>query len=237
MLNENQIITQIKSIRQNGGFFVAYIPDDFVANMYNNKIKGDNMLKLKIFFTVFIVYEIIAIILLHNTYTCNSIFSMAFCYDSGFKYFLFCIALPLLGFVAWMWINEIFVWRYRRRSWIRRSWTVMSDVTKNIKSQIGDAFNVHDVDKYLASAILFGLKKYSSTHPQIRRAVQQIINNANNQYLDDADDYDDADYDSVQNNPTEYSKNLSHKPRAKFGARIGSAQVSGVKKRSGGKHR
>lgn len=161
------------------------------------------MLKSKIIFTIFVVYEIIAVILLHCPRTCDAMFGAMFCDDHVFKYFIFCAAVPLVAFLIWMWINEIFVARRRRRSLLHRARDVMSDVADSVKERAGKTFNLSnisraDMDKYLAAAILFGLKKYSDRHPQLRNTVRDIIDSANGRYeYDDADDdTDDAEYDA-----------------------------------------
>lgn len=149
------------------------------------------MLKSKICFTVFVLYEIIAVILLHSSQTCYAMFGGTFCGDSVFKYFLICAAVPMLAMVLGMWIHEIFFAR-RRRSFFERARDVVSDVSQGVSKHLGRAFDAQDMDKYLAAAILFGIKKYSDRHPQMRRTIHDIINGTNigSDDYDDADDYD-----------------------------------------------
>ncbi len=161
------------------------------------------MLKSKIIFTIFVVYEIIAVMLLHCPRTCDAMFGTVFCDDHVFKYFLFCAAVPLIAFLIWMWIHEIFIARRRRRSFLHRARDVMADVADSVKERAGKTFNLsnisrQDMDKYLAAAILFGLKKYSDRHPGLRNTVRDIIDSANGRYeYDDTDDdIDDAEYDA-----------------------------------------
>ena len=71
-------------------------------------------MKSKVCFTVFVLYEIIVIPLLHFKSTCGAIFGAEFC-TGGFKYFPWAIALPLLVYIIWMWIHEIVRARRRRR--------------------------------------------------------------------------------------------------------------------------
>lgn len=145
------------------------------------------MLKSKICFTVFVLYEVIAVILLHFPRTCDAMFSGTFCNDSVFKYFLICAAVPMLAMVLGMWIHEIFFAR-RRRSFFHRARDVASDVADGVTRHLGRAFDARDMDKYLAAAILFGIKKYVARHPQMRDAVHDIMNGADYEY-------DDSDYD------------------------------------------
>lgn len=178
------------------------------------------MLKSKIIFTIFVVYEIIAVVLLHCPRTCDAMFGAMFCDDHVFKYFLICAAVPLIVFLIWMWINEIFVARRRRRSFLHRARDVMTDVAENVATRARKTFNLSDVsrqdmDKYLAAAILFGLKKYSDHHPQLRNTVRDIINSANGKYeYDDEDaDVDYSEYDaptrSRQSNPSGRARSTS----------------------------
>lgn len=150
------------------------------------------MLKSKICFTVFVLYEIIATTLLHYQNTCNAMFSGGFCSDGGFKYFLICAAVPMMALVLGMWIHEVFFAR-RRRSFFHRARDIIDDVAVGIKKHMGRAFDMHDMDKYLVAAILFGIKKYSARHPQMRDTIRDIIASGNTgAYLyDDADDIDD----------------------------------------------
>lgn len=155
------------------------------------------MLKSKICFTVFVLYEIIAVILLHCPRTCDAMFSGAFCNDSVFKYFLICAAIPMLALVIGIWINEIFFAR-RHRSFMHRARDVMDDVADGVKKHLGRAFDARDMDKYLAAAILFGIKKYSDRHPQMRNTIRDIMDGADGRttMYDDADDIDD-DYEDT----------------------------------------
>lgn len=152
------------------------------------------MLKSKICFTVFVLYEVIAVILLHCQNTCNAMFGGAFCSDSGFKYFLICAAIPMLAWVLMIWIHEIFFAR-RRRSFLHRARDVVDDVADGVKKHLGRAFDARDMDKYLAAAILFGIKKYSDRHPKMRNTIRDIIDGADSRGYS----YDDADEDGYTN--------------------------------------
>lgn len=161
------------------------------------------MLKSKIIFTVFVLYEIIAVLLLHCPRTCDAMFSGTFCNDSVFKYFLICAAIPLLALVIGIWINEIFYAR-RHRSFMHRARDVMDDVTDGVKKQLGRTFNARDMDKYLAAAILFGIKKYSDRHPQMRNTIRDIMDGADGR-VNSYDDTDDTDDDFDDDNDDDYS--------------------------------
>jgi len=128
-------------------------------------------------------------------------FSGAFCNDSVFKYFLICAAIPMLAMVIGIWINEIFFAR-RHRSFMHRARDVMDDVADGVKKHLGGKFDARDMDKYLAAAILFGIKKYSDRHPQMRNTIRGIIDGADGRAFsyDDEDDENDTDDDYDDDN-------------------------------------
>lgn len=200
------------------------------------------MLKSKICFTVFVLYEIIAVILLHCPRTCDAMFSGAFCNDSVFKYFLICAAIPMLALVIGIWINEIFFAR-RHRSFMHRARDVMDDVADGVKKHLGRAFDARDMDKYLAAAILFGIKKYSDRHPQMRNTIRDIMDGADGRttVYDDADDIDDdyEDTDSDDDYVAQSDRRTSrpHASRGRASASRQSTVTSKSRTMSGGTRR
>lgn len=200
------------------------------------------MLKSKICFTVFVLYEIIAVILLHCPRTCDAMFSGAFCNDSVFKYFLICAAIPMLALVIGIWINEIFFAR-RHRSFMHRARDVMDDVADGVKKHLGRAFDARDMDKYLAAAILFGIKKYSDRHPQMRNTIRDIMDGADGRttVYDDADDIDDdyEDTDSDDDYVAQSDRRTSrpHASRSRASASRQSTVTSKSRTMSGGTRR
>lgn len=200
------------------------------------------MLKSKICFTIFILYEIIAVILLHCPRTCDAIFSGMFCNDSVFKYFLICAAIPMLALVIGIWINEIFFAR-RHRSFMHHARDVVSDVADGVKKHLGRAFDARDMDKYLAAAILFGIKKYSDRHPQMRNIIRDIMDGADGRttVYDDADDidddYEDTDSDDDYVAQSDRRTNRPHASRGRASASRQSTVTSKSRTTSGGTRR
>lgn len=200
------------------------------------------MLKSKICFTVFVLYEIAAVILLHCPRTCDAMFSGMFCNDSVFKYFLICAAIPMLALVIGIWINEIFFAR-RHRSFMHRARDVMDDVADGVKKHLGRAFDARDMDKYLAAAILFGIKKYSDRHPQMRNTIRDIMDGADGRttVYDDADDIDDdyEDTDSDDDYVAQSDRRTSrpHASRSRASASRQSTVTSKSRTTSGGTRR
>lgn len=135
------------------------------------------LIKSKVCFTVFAVYEIAAVSILHFQRICDSIFVPAFC-DGWFRYFLFCIAVPLLVFLILMWIREIVRFR-RRRSFIRRTRNAVNGIISSIRGRISDKINVQDMEKIITAAILVGIKRYADRHPNLRHNINHVIDVAN----------------------------------------------------------
>lgn len=126
-------------------------------------------MKSKICFTVFAIYEITVISLLHFDYTCFSVFSPGFCL-SDFKYFVFAVAVPLIVYLAWMWINEI-VHRRRRRMFISRAKNIVTGIVGNVRDTIAQHMSAEDLERILTAAILIGLKRYVDKSAEIEMSV------------------------------------------------------------------
>lgn len=131
------------------------------------------LLKSKVCFTVLAVYEIIAVSALHFKRVCDAMFPTAFC-DSWFRYFLFCVAVPLLVFLIFMWIREIVRTR-RRRRFIRRARNVVNGILASIRGRIAENIDWPHMEKIITAAILVGIKKYADSHPGLRRHVSNIM--------------------------------------------------------------
>ena len=135
------------------------------------------LIKSKVCFTVFAVYEIAAVSIFHFQRICDSIFVPAFC-DGWVRFFLFCIAVPLLVFLILMWIREIVRFR-RRRSFIRRTRNAVNGIISSIRGRISDKINVQDMEKIITAAILVGIKRYADRHPNLRHNINHVIDIAN----------------------------------------------------------
>lgn len=135
------------------------------------------LLKSKICFTVLTIYEIVAVSAMHFQRICDAMFPTAFC-DSWFRYFLFCVVVPLLVFLIVMWIREIVRLR-RRRSFIRRARNTVNEILAGIRGKVSEHINVQDMEKIITAAILVGIKKYADRHPNLRHNVNHVIDIAN----------------------------------------------------------
>ena len=135
------------------------------------------LLKSKICFTVLAVYEMAAVSILHFQRVCDAIFTPSFC-DSWYRYFLFCIIVPLVGILIWMWIREI-VRAHRRRAFIRRAKSTVNGIMSTIRGKVTEHIAPRDMEKIITAAILVGIKKYTDKHPNLRHNVNRIMDVAN----------------------------------------------------------
>ena len=135
------------------------------------------LLKSKICFTVLTIYEIVAVSAMHFQRICDAMFPTVFC-DSWFRYFLFCVVVPLLVFLIVMWIREIVRFR-RRRSFIRHARNTVNGILNTIRGKVSEHINMQDMEKIITAAILVGIKKYADRHPNLRRNVNHVIDIAN----------------------------------------------------------
>ncbi len=135
------------------------------------------LLKSKICFTVLTIYEIAAVSAMHFQRVCDAMFPTSFC-DSWFRYFLFCVAIPLLALLIFMWIREIVRTR-RRRRFIRRARNVVNGIISSIRGRISESIDWTQMEKIITAAILVGIKRYADAHPNLRHHVSHIMDVAN----------------------------------------------------------
>ena len=130
-------------------------------------------LKSKIWLTIFVVYEATVVSLLHFQRTCDSVFTSAFC-TSWFRYFLFCIIVPLIVGLILMWIHE-FVRAHRRRRFIRRAKNTVNGILSSIRGHVSKHMDVADIEKIITAAVLIGIKKYADRHPNLRHNLGNVM--------------------------------------------------------------
>ena len=154
-------------------------------------------LKTKIGLTVFALYEILAVLLLHCPNTCNWMFGLSFCADSVLKYFIWCIAVPLVVFLVVMWIMEIIRRIRRRRSLLYKARHAVRNMASNIRDRVSESISSGDMEKLISVALVAGLKKYSAKNPRAHRLLNEIMSGTPDnidveysEYEDDDDDYD-----------------------------------------------
>lgn len=135
------------------------------------------LLKSKICFTVLAVYEMAAVTFLHFKRLCDSVFTTNFC-DGWYRYFLFCVIVPLLVMLILMWIREI-VRAHRRRAFIRRAKNTVRGVMSSIRGKVSDQVDIKDMEKIVTAAVLLAIKKYADRHPNLRQNVNSVMDMAN----------------------------------------------------------
>ncbi len=132
-------------------------------------------LKSKIYFTIFVVYEIAAGFLLHYPRTCDAMFGGTFCMSGVFKYFVGLVAVPLLAYVICMWIREIMLAHRRRHSIVYRTKNAVEDMWDSVKDRVSQNITTADIEKYLTAAVLIGIKKYVEKHPKTKNTLNDVI--------------------------------------------------------------
>lgn len=135
------------------------------------------LLKSKICLTVVAIYEMVAVSLLHFQRVCDATFSVPFC-DSWYRYFLFCVIVPAVILLILMWIREV-IRAHRRRRFIRRAKATIHDVISSIRGRVAEHIDVQDIEKLITMAVLVGIKQYADRHPNLRRRVNDIMDDAN----------------------------------------------------------
>ena len=135
------------------------------------------LLKSKICITTLAIYEIIAVSFLHFKHICDSVFTGTFC-DSWYRYFLFCVIVPTVALLIWMWIREIIRVR-RRHKFIHRAKNAAHSILTGIRGQVSENITPADLEKIITAAVLFGIKRYADRHPNLRKNVNSIFGMAN----------------------------------------------------------
>ena len=115
------------------------------------------MRKFKIFTTIFILYEFIAITILHVPEFCFVLFNYNFC-ETGYKYFLFCIMLPVLIWIMYWWLPKK---ETSQKTFVE----IMTDVVPPLY-----------IKRFLIAVVIVGLRKFIMSHPHAR----DFLNNVNN---------------------------------------------------------
>ena len=135
------------------------------------------LIKSKICFTVLAVYEMVAVSILHFQRVCDAIFIPTFC-DSWYRYFLFCVIVPLAIGLILMWIREI-VRAHRRRKFFKRARRTINGVISSIRGKVSENIDIRDMERVITAAVLVGIKRYADKHPNLRHNVNHIMDVAN----------------------------------------------------------
>ncbi len=173
------------------------------------------MLKIKIGLTAIVLYEIIAVIFMHMANTCNTVFGNGFCADSPFKYFVICVAIPLIGLICTIWVKEIIARRRRKHSVLGYAKHVIKDVALIVRDRVAERVSTVDLEKMMMAALIFGIKKYADKHPRVRDSFEQMFtgDNCYEQYFDDEIDDNKWDLYSNENNSVKHHQKKQTKKK------------------------
>lgn len=131
------------------------------------------LLRAKIGFTIFALYEIIMVVLLHCERICNPILGVMACQD-WMRYFVAVVIVPILVFLIWMWVRSII--RARKYRFLHRARGAIIDVFSHVRESINKNVSREDLEKYVTAVAISGLKKYAASHPKFRKALHDILN-------------------------------------------------------------
>lgn len=171
------------------------------------------MLRLKIWFTIFTLYEIAAILLLHCMRTCDAMFGATFCNDHAFKYFVWCVAVPLLVFLIAMWIHEIFIGN-RRRRFIHRAGAAARGVFDDVKERVSEHVSRQEIEGLITAAVVMGIKKLADKFPNAGENMRQIMRGAKGRMNHVADNDDDDEDDDDEEDSADMGRGRSARPMA-----------------------
>lgn len=181
------------------------------------------ILKLKIYFTVLSIYEILVVTLLHFQMMCHAVLPGTFCADSAFKYFIACFAVPVVIFLIVTWIRELVRSIQRRRSFAYKARAAFVDIVSSLKHTVSESVSPQDIEKYITVAILSGVKKYADRHPGLKQTFENILNAVKDQAVNYMSDIPDA--------PDMHGTPTMKKPAVKKNVKRGSVKSKPIKKK------
>ncbi len=130
------------------------------------------LLKPKIYITVLFIYEVIAVMMLHCQTICTPMLGETACAD-WFRYFAFCVVVPGVVGLIWMWVKTI-ICSYRNR-FFRRARGAVIDAFDGLRDKLADRISRQDIEKYITIASLYGIRYYMSRNPRFRELLHEIL--------------------------------------------------------------
>ncbi len=126
------------------------------------------MRKIKIFITIFLLYEFIVASVLQIPTYCNALFNYNFCVGGAFKYFLLCVMFPgLVGLVIW-WTPDI------ARVLCSKKCESQPDTT--LKNMFNEIISKQDIEKFITFAIITWVRKFVRNHPDTAKKIDDVFN-------------------------------------------------------------
>ena len=131
---------------------------------------------LKVFITIFVLYEFVTIILLQVPDYCMNVFNQNFCDNIAFKYFLICVVFPILVGVFIWWMPDIL------RLLCNRGCKMNTQKPKpeTIHDILKQIISTQDIERLITAAIIMGIQKFSQTHPKTQAIFDDMLNTLNN---------------------------------------------------------
>ena len=126
------------------------------------------MRKIKIYTTIFVLYEFAIITILQIPNYCIYFFNIDFCVVP-FRYFLMCVIVPVsFGLLVW-WMPEI-----SRLFCKKCQCEVQEDMS--IKDVLKEIVTKQDIERLITAAIVMGIQKFATNHPKAKEAFDGILN-------------------------------------------------------------
>ena len=129
------------------------------------------MRRIKIFITIFVLYEFVMSTILQIPGTCNALFNHGFCEASNFKYFLMCVMVPGLLILFFWWMPDI------ARPFCKNK--CQCDETNSEQKPIQKAANEiishDDLERIVSTAIVLGIQKFATLHPKTSKFLDNIV--------------------------------------------------------------
>jgi len=128
------------------------------------------MRKLKIFITIFVIYEFVMLVILQIPNFCVAVFNHNFCYMNNFKYFLMCVMVPGLLMLFLWWMPDIArpFCKNKCQCDARPHTLQNNDVDR-------DEISKQYLEKLISSAIMIGVQNFAKTHPKTTKTFDNII--------------------------------------------------------------
>ena len=119
------------------------------------------MRKFKIFTTFFVLYEFVMITILQIHSFCIGVFNQNFCEMNHYKYFLFCVMIPvLIGLIFW-WIPK-------------RNYDDTQE--KTLKEILIDSIPKQYIKRYIIAAIIIGVRRFIMSYPRAKNFIDNVNN-------------------------------------------------------------
>ena len=101
---------------------------------------------------------------------CTGVFTINFCAHTSFKYFLFCIMLPVIVCIFLWWIPEL-----SRLFCSRACDATVEQQPKSSGDILREIISNKDIERFITTAIITGIQKFSKKHPKTTAVFDEIL--------------------------------------------------------------